>query len=385
MINVCLLGATGSIGTQVLDIIREQKQYNLVAFSFGSNLEKAVAIIEEFHPEMVCARYFEDRDALSHQFPNLTLTEGNYGLQEVARWGSGETIVINALVGSVGLMPTLGAIASKRNVLLANKESLVIGGELVMSEANKQGVKIIPIDSEHSAIYQLLQGQQTNEIKNLILTASGGSLRDKTRDELDEVTLAEVLKHPNWQMGPKITVDSATMMNKGFEVIEAYYLFKMPLQKIMVVIHPESTIHSMVEFNDHSIFAQMATSDMRLPIAYAINAPKHLEYDIIKPLDFSKPFALNFKPLDNNRYPLVQFAKDILIKGGIYPTIMNAANEAAVGLFLEGKLAFNQIENIIMTSTTNEMFIKAYQEPLTADKIILIDELVKKTIINQYS
>lgn len=385
MINICLLGATGSIGTQVLDIIRNQKQYNLVAFSFGSNIEKAKAIIEEFQPEMVCARYFDDRASLSHHFPNLTLSEGNYGLVEVARWGKGETIVINALVGSVGLMPTLAAIKAKRNVLLANKESLVIGGALVMQEAEKQGVEIIPIDSEHSAIYQLLKGQQASEINKLILTASGGSLRDKNRDELNSVTLAEVLKHPNWQMGQKITVDSATMMNKGFEIIEAYYLFKMPLDDINVVIHPESTIHSMVEFKDHSVFAQMATSDMRLPIAYAINAPKHLEYDIIKPIDFSKPLSLNILPLDNKRYPLVQLAKDVLIKGGIYPTILNAANEAAVGLFLEGKLAFNQIEEIIMSALVNEMYVKVYQGPLTADKILLIDELVKKTIIKQYT
>ena len=267
MIELCLLGATGSIGSQVLDLIREKRDvYRLAAFSFGHNINKALDIIEEFEPDLVCAIEELDAKRIKETFPKVEVTFGNKGLQQVATHNCLCPKVINALVGSVGLTPTLSAIEVGRDVYLANKETLVIGGELVMAKAKENNVKIIPIDSEHSAIFQLLNGNDINEVKRIIITASGGSFRDKTRHELEDVTKADALNHPNWNMGSKITIDSATMMNKGFELIEAHYLFDLPMEKISYIMHKESIIHSLVEFYDGSIFAQMATSDMRLPI-----------------------------------------------------------------------------------------------------------------------
>jgi 1-deoxy-D-xylulose-5-phosphate reductoisomerase len=274
MVELCLLGATGSIGSQVLDLIREKRDvYRLAAFSFGHNIDKALEIVEEFEPDLVCSVEELDAKKIKELFPRVTVTYGNKGLQQVATHNCICPKVINALVGAVGLTPTLSAIEMGRDVLLANKETLVIGGEIVIAKAKEAGVKIIPIDSEHSAIFQLLNGYDKEDLSRIIITASGGSFREKSRAELENVTKEDALNHPNWKMGSKITIDSATMMNKGFELIEAHYLFDLPMDKISYILHKESIIHSMIQTRDGAIKAQLGTPDMRIPIMYALSYP----------------------------------------------------------------------------------------------------------------
>ena len=381
MRSLCLLGATGSIGTQTLDLVRLDKTICLKAFSFGNNIKQAIKIINEFNPSLVCAKEEEDAFNLSKQFPHIEFCYGREGLIKVATYKCDNPIVLNALVGIVGLEPTYHAILHNRDIYLANKETLVVGGNIIMLEAKKRGINIIPLDSEHSAIYQLLDNESTKEIRRLIITASGGSVRDIPRSKLSSVTASQVLNHPNWKMGAKITVDSATMMNKGFEVIEAYHLFDVAIDQIKVLIHRNSIVHSMVEFNDYSICAQLASPDMHLPIHYAIYGKKHTSCDIIKPLDLNKLFNLQFEELDNERYPLVQIAIDALNKGGIYPCILNASNEAAVKLFLDGSISFIQIEKIIINELKNHEYEKYNKETLTIEDLLLIDQIVKNNIL----
>ena len=385
MIELCLLGATGSIGSQVLDLIREKRDvYRLAAFSFGHNINKALDIIEEFEPDLVCAIEELDAKRIKETFPKVEVTFGNKGLQQVATHNCLCPKVINALVGSVGLTPTLSAIEVGRDVYLANKETLVIGGELVMAKAKENNVKIIPIDSEHSAIFQLLNGNDINEVKRIIITASGGSFRDKTRDELEHVTKEDALNHPNWNMGSKITIDSATMMNKGFELIEAHYLFDLPMEKISYIMHKESIIHSLVEFYDGSVFAQMATSDMRLPIKYALEYPSHSYTEMVEPLDLVKVGCLHFNELSLDRFPMLEYAIEAINKGNIYPTILNAANEVAVGLFLEDRIKFLDIEKIVKEALDNPIYEKFTTGELTIPKIMSVDELVRIQILTKY-
>ena len=383
MRNLCLLGATGSIGSQTLDLVRLDKNICLKAFSFGKNIEQARKIINEFNPEFVCAEHKEDAIILSNEYPNIKFTHGNNGLIQVATYNCINPIVLNALVGIVGLEPTYHAICNNRDVYLANKETLVVGGTIIMNEAKKRGVRIIPLDSEHSAIYQLLDNNNQCEIKRLIITASGGSLRDVERSKLSEVTKEQVLNHPNWKMGAKITVDSASMMNKGFEVIEACHLFNVSTDKIKVLIHRSSIIHSMVEFNDNSICAQLASPDMHLPIHYAIYGKKHSACDIIEPLNLDKIYNLQFEELNNERYPLVQIAIDTLNKGGIYPCILNAANEVAVDLFLKGIISFDEIEDIIIKELNNSKYDEFNSDNLSIEELLMVDNLVKNNIINK--
>ncbi len=385
MLEICLLGATGSIGTQTLDIIREKRElYRLVAFSFGHNINKALEIIEEFEPKLVCAIEERDAVAIKEKYPKIEVTYGNKGLQQVATFDCLCPRVVNALVGAVGLVPTISAIEVGRDVYLANKETLVIGGEIVMNKAKENNVRIIPIDSEHSAIYQLLDGKNHEDIERLIITASGGSFRNKTRAELTNVTAADALKHPNWQMGAKITIDSATMMNKGFELIEAHYLFDLPMEKIDAILHYESIIHSMVEFKDGSVFAQLASSDMRLPIKYALEGPSHSELKLIERLDFTKIKSLSFGKLSHERYPMIDYAIEAVNKGGIYPTILNAANEIAVKLFLEGKIKFLMIEQIVNETLNDPIYDKFLGGELTIPKIMSVDELVRIQVLSKY-
>lgn len=385
MIELCLLGATGSIGCQVLDLIREKRdKYRLAAFSFGHNINKALEIVEEFEPDLVCAIEELDADRIKEKFPKVNVTFGNKGLQQVATYDCLCPKVINALVGAVGLTPTLSAIEVGRDVYLANKETLVIGGEIVMAKAKEMGVKIIPIDSEHSAIFQLLNGNNIDDVKRIIITASGGSFRDKSRDELVDVTKADALNHPNWNMGAKITIDSATMMNKGFELIEAHYLFDLPMDKIGYIMHKESIIHSLVEFLDGSVFAQMATSDMRLPIKYALEYPSHSYTELVEPLDLVKVGTLHFEELSITRFPMLGYAIDAINRGNIYPTILNAANEVAVGLFLEDKIKFLDIEKIVKEALDNPIYEKFTSGELTIPKIMSVDELVRIQILTKY-
>lgn len=376
--NICLLGATGSIGTQVLDVIRTNG-YQLKAISFGKNIKKAIEIIEEFHPEYICTQTQEDLNILFKLFPHCQYGYGEEGLISAATYGE-EGIVINAVVGMVGLKPTIAAINKKRNILLANKETLVVGGEIITKLAKEKGVKLIPIDSEHSAILQCLHGRNNEEIESLIITASGGAFRDKKRDELKDVTIEDALKHPNWLMGPKITVDCATMVNKGLEVIEAHYLFDIPYDKIKTVIHRESIIHSMVEFKDRSVLAQMSFPDMRIPIQYALTYPQKLVYDLSPRLDFNTISQLTFKEMDFNRYPCLELAYKVGKLGGIMPTVFNASNEEAVSLFINKKIGFLDIETIIFDSVKNA---KNIINP-TIDDIIKVEQSVREDIRKKY-
>ena len=385
MIELCLLGATGSIGGQVLDLIREKRDhYRLAAFSFGHNINKALDIIEEFEPDLVCAVEELDAKRIKEVFPKVEVTFGNKGLQQVATHNCLCPKVINALVGSVGLTPTLSAIEVGRDVFLANKETLVIGGEIVMAKAKEMGVKIVPIDSEHSAIFQLLNGNNIEDVRRIIITASGGSFRDKTRAELENVTKEDALNHPNWSMGAKITIDSATMMNKGFELIEAHYLFDLPMDKISYIMHRESIIHSFVEFLDGSMFAQMATSDMRLPIKYALEYPNHSYTEMVERLDLLKVGSLHFDELSLERFPMLGYAIDAIKRGNIHPTILNAANEVAVGLFLEERISFLDIEKIVKEALDNPIYEKFTTGELTLPKIMSVDELVRIQILTKY-
>src|SRR5699024_2983406 len=276
-------------------------------------------------------------------FNDVLFTSGDTGLIDVATYDA--DILVTAILGSVGLVPTLRAIEQGRKIGLANKETLVAAGDIVMSHAKKYNAEIIPVDSEHSAIFQCLNGEDLKTVKNLIITASGGSFRDLTRDELKSVTKKDALNHPNWSMGQKITIDSATMMNKGLEVIEAHHLFNMNAENIKTLIHRESIIHSMVEFNDNSIMAQIGNSDMRTAIQYALTYPTRIEKN--NPLDIHELSTLNFEPMDFNRFKMIPFAYDALKIGGTMPAVMNAANEYAVEKFLNDEITFLEIEDIV--------------------------------------
>ncbi len=355
---ISLLGATGSIGTQTLDVIKEHPtEFSLVAMSVGRNINLARTIISQFSPKLVSVQEKSTCDTLKVEFPDTTFTYGEEGLTEVAVYDQAN-ILVNAVLGSVGLYPTLQAISAKKTIAIANKETLVTAGHLVMDAVKKNGVELLPVDSEHSAIFQALQGEKAKNIEQLILTASGGSFRDRTREDLETVTLNEALAHPNWSMGAKITIDSATMMNKGLEVIEAHWLFSVPYEKISVLLHKESIIHSMVEFHDSSIIAQLGSPDMRVPIQFALTYPDRLPFPSAKRLNLAQVGQLHFTEMDFDRFRCLQFAYEAGKIGGTMPTVMNAANEAAVAAFLDGKIKFLQIEDLIEKALTAHQSIK---------------------------
>ena len=379
MKHVYILGACGSIGTQSLDVIRNYKEeFKVVGISVGRDLELAKKIIEEFNPEIVCFREethlegFEDLKAIK--------CFGDDGLKYLASFSEyDDEILINALVGSVGLVPTIEGIKAAKTIALANKESLVMAGDIINEMLKEYDVKLHPIDSEHSAIWQCLQGDNKVDIKSLIITASGGSFRDRKRDELKGVTVEQALNHPNWSMGPKITIDSATMMNKGFEVIEAHHLFDLPYEKIKTILHKESVIHSMVEYNDHSVKAQLGNPDMRIPIQYALLYPRHKSMES-ESLDLVKISKLSFEELSLERYRCLDFAYQAGQKGGLYPVVLNAANEVAVNLFLNGKIEFLQIEEIIEREISKEYNLK---NP-TIEDILDLNSEIQGRILKEY-
>lgn len=380
MKELIILGSCGSIGTQTLDIVREfSDNFVVTGISIGRNLEKAINIINEFKPKIVVARNEEDKNYLLDLFGDVVILSGDEGLIELATFDkeNSKITVVNALVGSVGLIPTVEAIKIKRNIALANKETLVTAGEIVMKLARENGVTIFPIDSEHSAIYQALVGENKKDIKKIIITASGGALRDKSREQLLNISKEEALAHPNWKMGSKITIDSATMMNKGFEVIEAHHLFNVPYEQIETIIHKESIIHSIVEFSDSSMKAQMANSDMRMPILYALSYPKRLEYNNSLSL---VGLNLTFKEMDFDRYPCLKMAYEAAMKGNIYPAVLNASNDCAVNLFLEDKISFLMIEEIVKEAIEAAKPV----EVLTLDAILAVEKQVKNSIIEKY-
>ncbi len=347
MKKIGLLGATGSIGLQTLDVIRQHPdQFSLCCFSFGRNKETAIEIIKEFHPQLVCCERKEDAEQLrSLYFSNVRFVFGEKGLIEVAVYDEMDCL-ITAVVGSVGLRPTLKALEAGKNIGLANKETLVTGGHLVMEAVKKANVKMIPVDSEHSAIFQCLRGEHSDEVEKLILTASGGSFRDLSREQLQYVTVEQALNHPNWSMGAKITIDSATMLNKGLEVIEAHWLFHMPYDKIEVLLHQESVIHSLVEFKDSSVMANLGNPDMRVPIQLALSYPNRMFLNTQR-LNLSEIATLHFSAVDYVRYPMLKYAFDAGKTGGTMPTILNAANEVAVEAFLQRKIPFLEIETLV--------------------------------------
>lgn len=344
MKNIGILGASGSVGTQGLDIIRQYPHaYKLVSFSVGKNIDLANEIIEEFRPDICCVQNKEDVDKI--RSTAIKVVYGNDGLMEIAAYHKND-MLLNSIMGSVGLKPTVHAIKHGIDIALANKETLVVAGEIIMQLAREYNVNIIPVDSEHSAIFQCLNGENHKHIEKLIITASGGSFRDLSRAALKDVTVQDALKHPNWSMGQKITIDSATMMNKGLEVIEARWLFDMPIDKIETLLHKQSIIHSMVEFNDTSVIAQLGTPDMRMPILYAFSYPDRLARKAER-LNLAEVGQLDFKAMDFDRYRCLKLAYDAISIGGTMPVVMNAVNEVVVQQFLDGEIGFLDIETII--------------------------------------
>lgn len=345
--RIAVLGSTGSIGTQTLDVVaHDPDSYTIEALAAGSNLALLLKQIERFSPRKVSVATRElAREVELAVGSRVQVFYGDEGLIEAAA-GTDADLVVTALVGSQGLKPTLAAIDAGKAIGLANKETLVTAGHIVSERARQRGVPLLPIDSEHSAIFQCLNGENRKDVSKIILTASGGSFRDRTRDELQGVTVEEALRHPNWSMGAKITIDSATMVNKGLEVIEARWLFDVEYHQIEVLLHPESVIHSMVEFQDNSVMAQLGNPDMRVPIQYALTYPdrKPTPTERLKLAQFG---SLHFREMDYERYPCLAMAFECGKAGGTAPTVFNAANEVAVARFLRGEIAFLEIEDII--------------------------------------
>ncbi len=347
---ITLLGSTGSIGTQTLDILEHHPdQFRLVGIAAGNNVELLAQQVRQFRPEIVAIcnadRVGELREALAGLDPMPQILAGEEGVVEVARYGDAEAVV-TGIVGCAGLLPTLAAIEAGKDIALANKETLIAGGPAVLPLVEKHGVKLLPADSEHSAIFQCLQGVPQGGLRRILLTASGGAFRDWPVEKLVQVTVADALKHPNWSMGRKITVDSATLMNKGLEVIEAHYLFGMDYDHIDIVIHPQSIIHSLIELQDTSVLAQLGWPDMRLPLLYALSWPERI-YTDWKPLDLVKAGNLTFREPDHAKYPCMELAYAAGRAGGTMTAVLNAANEQAVALFLDEKIRFLDIPKVI--------------------------------------
>lgn len=345
MKRITILGSTGSIGTQTLDVVRKNKdKFQVVAISANSSIDLLLEQIMEFSPKYVAVYNKESALKLKEMIPeniNIEVLSGMDGLVKICQLEE-VNVVLTAVVGMIGLVPTMAAIKAKKTIALANKETLVTAGELVMSEAKKNNVEILPVDSEHSAIFQCLNGERKQDIEKIILTASGGPFRGKKREELVNVTKNEALKHPNWDMGRKISIDSSTLMNKGLEVIEAKWLFDVDVEDIEVVVHPQSIIHSMVSFRDSSVISQMGCPDMRLPIEYALTYPERLETDFER-LDLAKVATLTFEKPDMETFPCLALAFKVLKLGGTYPAALNSANEFLVNEFLNDKIGFYDI------------------------------------------
>lgn len=380
MKNIAILGSTGSIGTQTLDIVRANDDLNVVAIAAGSNIKKLEEQIREFHPEVVCV-YNEKaagelKTAVSDT--NVKVVAGMSGLIETAVYKSA-SIVVTAFVGMIGIRPTLEAIKAGKDIALANKETLVTAGHLVIKAAKDYGVKILPVDSEHSAIFQSLNGENSREIDKILLTASGGPFRGYTREQMKDVKVEDALKHPNWNMGRKITIDSATMVNKGLEVIEAKWLFGVGLDDVQVVVQPQSLIHSMVQFNDGAVMAQLGTPDMRLPIQYALYYPQR-RFLAGERVDFGKIAQITFENPDFDNFVGLKLAYEAAGAGGSMPTVFNAANEKAVAKFLDRKIGFLEITDIIQYCMENH---KVQKNP-SVSEILEIEQWAYELIENRW-
>lgn len=386
MKKISILGSTGSIGTQALDVIAyNQDKFKVTALSCAKSLPLLCRQIEEFSPEAVAVKDETDAKELADKYKDLEIFWGAEGLKTIASMESCD-MVLNSLMGMKGLEPTMAAIESGKDIAFANKETLVAGGQLVMDAVKKNGVAMLPVDSEHSAIFQSLQGNQDNEIRRILLTASGGPFRGYSLEQLEQVSLEQALNHPNWSMGSKITIDSATMMNKGLEVIEARWLFDVPLEKIQVVVHPQSILHSAVEYMDSSVIGQMGNPDMRIPIAYAFSYPERMDLsDVTQPLDlFSLKEGMSFYPADRSVFKTIDLAYEACREGGSCPVVLNGANEVLVDLFLHGKIRFIDIQNFLI------QMMEAHQTKRNLDLETILEEdmrgredvrkLVEKTI-----
>ena len=346
MKRLAVLGSTGSIGRATLDVVaRFPDRFSVVALAAGHNVELLRQQTVQHRPAVVAVADKEDAQRLARELPHTTVVAGEEGRIAVAA-ATEATTVVGALVGAVGLVPTWHALLLGREVLLANKETLVMAGELVMACAAAHGASILPIDSEHNALHQALRVGPPGSVRRLILTASGGPLRSWPRERLAEVTVEQALAHPTWRMGAKISIDSATMMNKGLEIIEAHHLFGMPQERIGVLIHPESRVHSLVEYDDGTLIAQLSVNDMRFPILYALAYPDRLPSPF-GTLDLAAVGALHFEVADEQRFPCLAMARAALRRGGTAPAVLNAANEVAVAAFLRGELPFPAIERVI--------------------------------------
>lgn len=377
-----LLGSTGSIGTQTLDIVAQYPdQFRIVGMAAGRNITLFAQQIRQFKPQIVALQdetLLEDlKAAIADVQPQPIILAGQAGIVEVAKYGDAE-VVVTGIVGCAGLLPTMAAIEANKDIALANKETLIAGGPVVLPLVKKHGVKLLPADSEHSAIFQCLQGVPDRGIRRILLTASGGSFRDMPIEELENVTVASALKHPNWSMGRKITIDSATLMNKGLEVIEAHYLFGMDYDHIDIVIHPQSIIHSLIELQDTSVLAQLGWADMRLPLLYALSYPDRLPTDW-EPLDLVKAGNLTFREPDHIKYPCMGLAYAAGRAGGCLPAVLNAANEEAVALFLDEKIKFLDIPKLI--EKTCDRFDSQNVKNPNLDDILEADAWGRRSVI----
>ena len=384
MKKISILGVTGSIGTQTLDVLRFHKDaFKLVGITANRNIELTLDIIKEFSPKYVAINHRESYEKLlelvNKEGLDCEVIYGMEGLVKVATLDEVD-IVVTSVVGMIGLKPTVEAIRNGKDIALANKETLVVAGELVMREAKERGVKILPVDSEHSAIFQSLQGNYHNKIDKILLTASGGPFRGFTLEDLNEVTPEKALKHPKWNMGQKISIDSSTLMNKGLEVIEAHWLFNCPYEDIEVVVHPQSIIHSMVQYTDGAIIAQLGVPDMKLPIQYALNYPKRGE-NISEKLDLFKIRELTFEKPDLNTFKCLKLAYEAGEKGKLMPTILNGANEVCVELFLNKKITYLKIPEII-EDCMNKF---DYKKEVTLENVINLDSEVRQYIYEKYN
>ena len=380
---ITLLGSTGSIGTQTLDIVEHHPdKFRLVGIAAGRNVTLLAEQVRQFKPEIVAihdaSKLAELKDEIADVDPQPQILAGDDGIVEVARYGDAEAVV-TGIVGCVGLLPTIAAIEAGKDIALANKETLIAGGPVVLPLVEKHGVKLLPADSEHSAIFQCMQGLPEGGLRRIILTASGGAFRDWPVEKLKHVTVADAVKHPNWSMGRKITVDSATMMNKGLEVIEAHYLFGLDYDHIDTLIHPQSIIHSLIETQDTSMLAQLGWPDMRLPLLYAVSWPERIFTDW-KPLDLAQLATLTFKEPDHAKYPCINLAYEAGRAGGSMTAVLNAANEQAVALFLDEKIHYLDIPKVI------EKVCDRNRDHLTAtpslQDILDADQWARQEVIN---
>lgn len=371
--KIVILGSTGSIGTQALEVVDNYPEhFQVIGLATKDEVEKITEQIIKYKPEMVAVASEEAYLRLKNEFgKKLMITLGTEGLSEVAAMEKADTVLV-AVSGAIGILPTLSAINAGKRIALANKETLVAAGDIVMQKVALNNVELIPVDSEHSAIFQCLSGED-KFLENIWLTASGGPFKDYTIEQLEQVNVEMALKHPNWEMGPKITVDSATLMNKGLEVIEAHHLFNTPYEKIKVVIQPESIIHSMVEFCDGSVLAHLGTPDMKIPIQYALTYPERMD-TLVEKLDFTKLNELHFSKPDLIKFPALRLAYEAGQIGGSMPAVMNAANEIAVNYFIMEKLKFNQLPIIVEKVMLEHAVIKKYD--LTT--ILEIDKWARK-------